>query len=117
MFYFLGPTLNLITIWQDIVGFHHCSGLKVACSENMSSSTNQNYDIKRKTISRFENFDDDSSNLVIKGDGAYVSKVDKEMTQVNLLGFGFIIYLFDHFVYSTYHKSADIGECIITKFY
>lgn len=83
-----------MSIWQDIVGFHHCSSVRIVCSCNkclktgeLKSNNIHNCNVKGKTLSGCNYSNDEFNNFVVQGGDADLSKVDKRMAQVNLLVF------------------------------
>ncbi|XP_074586167.1 uncharacterized protein LOC141841870 isoform X2 [Curcuma longa] len=74
---------------EDIVGFCHCSSVRIACSCNKCLKTGelkrnnniQNCNVKGKTLSGCNFSNDEFDNFVVKGGDADLSKVDKRMTQ------------------------------------
>ncbi|XP_042381573.1 uncharacterized protein LOC121974526 isoform X3 [Zingiber officinale] len=74
---------------MDIVGFCHCSSVRIACScikclkaRDLKRNNNiQNCNVKGMTLSGCNFSNDEFDNFVVKGGDAYLSKVDKRMTQ------------------------------------
>ncbi|XP_042381572.1 uncharacterized protein LOC121974526 isoform X2 [Zingiber officinale] len=74
---------------EDIVGFCHCSSVRIACScikclkaRDLKRNNNiQNCNVKGMTLSGCNFSNDEFDNFVVKGGDAYLSKVDKRMTQ------------------------------------